>query len=336
MASFGNLYNYNSSSGVVIPQTSEIKANIEQAFKEIFGSSFSTIPTTINGRLIEALTDMFVDTCGVNAQNMNGLNLTQAVGTFLDGLGGMFGVARHANESDVSYRSRIVASASRGSGFATSIRQAISEVPGVVGVVVLDNGLGDTAALPIDAFGNPMEQAISVYPHSIFVCVRGGNSNDIARAILSTRSAGCGYTTSEEYGTPEHVILSLGIPQTTFGAYIYRPTRKHVKIEVTVNGRAYTGDDIVRDTKSAIARLVDDRSMNDVVTKIDIVSYVAAMGSNIVCTEQTITVSDTSATFDDGEIVEKIIVFPYKYISSGDTDEERASFLENNIIVNVI
>lgn len=337
MANFGNLYNYNSSSGVVIPQTSEIKANIEQAFKEIFGSSFSTKSTTINGRLIEALTTLFVDVCGVNAQNMNGLNLTQAVGSFLDGLGGMFKIDRHLGESDSSYRSRIVMSASRGSGFASSIRQAISEIPGVTGVVVLDNGLGDPSALPVDAFGNPVEQAISVSPHSIFVCVKGGDSNAIARAIMETRSLGCGYAISEEYGTPEHIIIQdTDLSNTSFEAYIYRPTRKYIKFEVTVNGRAYTGSDIVGDTKASIARLVDDKSMNDVLTKSDIISAIAAIGSNIVCTSQTITVSDTSPSLDDGAVVDKIVVLPYKYITSGDTEEERESFLANNIVVTVI
>ena len=336
MANFGQLYDYNTSSGVVIPQTSKVKENVERAFKDIFGSDFSVLPQTINGRLIEAITMLFVDVCGVNAQNANGLNITQAVGSFLDGLGSMFGIERLSDESDYSYRSRIIQSASRGSGFASSISQAIGNVAGVTGVVVLDNGNDDPIALPKNNLGESLPESILIDPHSVFICVHGGDSNAIAQAIKKTISAGCGYTQSAEYGTVNSVTLTDASTNTSFTAKFYRPTQRYVKIEVTVNGAAYTGSDIIADTKDAIIQRLNNNSMNATIEKSEIISEVASLGKNIVCTEQTLKVSDDDPTLETGTEVERIIVQPYKFISTGETEEERKEFLENNIIVTVV
>ena len=99
MADFGKLYDYNTENGVVIPQTSSIRETIEDGFKSIFGSDFSTEPYTTNGMIIGALTNLFVDICGVNAQNINSMNIEQAIGAFLDSLGAMWGIARLEGES---------------------------------------------------------------------------------------------------------------------------------------------------------------------------------------------------------------------------------------------
>lgn len=336
MANFGNLYEFNTASGIAIPQTSSIKANVELAFKNIFGANFSTIASTTNGRLIEAITMLFVDVCGVNAQNANGLNVTQAVGSFLDGLGSMFGIERLDGESDTSYRTRIVQSASRGSGFAQSVRQAIGNVPGVTAVVVLDNGNEDPDSLPKSNLGAPLKEAISVDAHSVFICVQGGTDEAIAMAIKSTLCAGCGYTVSTEYGTITTVTLTDIATNTSFTAKFYRPTQRYVKIEVTVNGAAYTGSDIVSDTKDSIVELLNDNAMNATIEKSEIISAVASLGKNIVCTQQTLKVSDTDSTLETGTVVDEIIVHPYKFISTGSTAEEKAAFRANNIIVTVV
>ena len=129
---FGNLYDYAGKSGIVLPQTDDIKANIELAFKQTFGDDFSVSEETPAGRLIEALTMLFVDVLGVNAQNANSFNVRQAFGSHLDALGIIFGIARLANESDSAYRDRILQSQSPSTGYVQSIRNAISKVNGVV------------------------------------------------------------------------------------------------------------------------------------------------------------------------------------------------------------
>lgn len=319
MANFGELYEYNTANGIVIPQTSDVKSNVEQAFRDIFGADFSTDATTTNGRLIEAITLLFVDVCGVNAQNANCLNITQAVGSFLDGLGAMFGIARIDGESDNAYRRRILLSISRGSGFAQSIMNAIGSVSGVNGVVVLDNGNEDPDALPKNSLGAALPNSISVAPHSVFICVRGGADAAVAQAIQSSKSAGCGYTMSPEYGTATSVTLTDSSTGSSFTAKFYRPTQRYVAIDITVNGTAYTGNDISSDTQSAVNSLLADNQMNTVVTKSDIISAVASLRSGIVAQSVTITISDTDSTLATGTEVDELVVMPYQYISPDDT-----------------
>ena len=232
---FGNLYEYNTSSGVVIPQTSDIKSKVQQAFVRIFGDQFSLDPSTANGRLIDAITTLFIDVCGVNAQNANGFNIIQAGGSMLDELGAIFGIPRNG-ESDVLYRSRIIKSASRGMGFADSIMNAISRVNGVQKVVVLDNGSAHPDALPKNNFGIPRPESIAVASHSVFICVKGGDDTKITEAIRSTISAGCGYTTDSEYGTVTSKTIVDTDTNTSFTAKFYRPTNRYLKVEVDVNG----------------------------------------------------------------------------------------------------
>ena len=71
---FPDLYEYASQTGIVIPQTSDIKQLIVDAFERIFGADVSTSDETPMGRFIEALTMLFVNVLGVNAQNANFLN----------------------------------------------------------------------------------------------------------------------------------------------------------------------------------------------------------------------------------------------------------------------
>lgn len=305
MADFGKLYDYNTENGVVIPQTSSIRETIEDGFKSIFGSDFSTEPYTTNGMIIGALTNLFVDICGVNAQNINSMNIEQAIGAFLDSLGAMWGIARLEGESDGEYRKRILASASRGSGFASSIANAIGNVLGVTKVVVLDNGNEDPAVLPVDAAGNPYPHSIAVDPHSVFISVLGGSTSDIMNAIAKTKSAGCGFTHNPEYGV------------STNGYYV--PTQRYAKIDVSVSSMAYTGVDIVSDTKAAIQSLIADNSINSTITKPMVTAAISAYGKNIICTDVKFTVSDTSQDVSSAyEDVDEIIVFPYKYISVSD------------------
>lgn len=338
---FGNLYEFNTAYGVVIPQTSDIKSKVQNAFIQIFGDEFSLDPSTANGRLIDAITTLFVDICGVNAQNANGFNVSQAGGSMLDEIGAIFGIPRNG-ESDMLYRQRIIGSASRGSGFADSIRNAISRVSGVKMVVVLDNGNAYPDSLPKSQTGEALPEAIAVSPHSVFICVQGGEDTDIAKAIRSTISPGCGYTTDAEYGTPVSKTIVDQDTNTSFTAKFYRPTNRYLKVEVSVDGVAYTGADIIADTKNAVLETIINNSTNSTLTKSEIVASIASLGKNIICTEQKFTISDSDPSVSSGIEVESVTVQPYKYIptgssdSQGNPDEERIAFLRDNIIVKVV
>lgn len=96
---FRNLspYRYVSTSGVVIPDTSDIQDEVVSMFKAVFGQNIDTTPETIIGRLIEAFTVFLRDTVGITAQNACQYNLNAATGIYLDALGALFGVARNAS-----------------------------------------------------------------------------------------------------------------------------------------------------------------------------------------------------------------------------------------------
>ena len=277
---FGDLYSYSTKNGVVVPNTDGIRDVVVQALKDAFeDQTLSTDPETPQGRIIEAITLLFVDVLRVCAINANGFNPSQAVGNYLDNLGALFGVQRGANESDYNYRNRIIESNSNGSGYALSVRRAISQVAGVTSICVLDNGKADPSVLPNSTNG------IAVGAHSVFICVGGGDDMEIAEAIFRTLSAGCAFETSSEYGTVTTKIVSDDQTNTSKSISFYRPESIAATFAATVRDDVYTGTDIVQDTKDAIINFVKNHSTNYTITEGDIVSAIAAYGTGIVCTE---------------------------------------------------
>ena len=69
--SFEDLYNFVDNSGITIPVTTDVKTSVENTFKRIFGADLDVSDETPVGRLIEAITLLFVNVLGVNAQNAN-------------------------------------------------------------------------------------------------------------------------------------------------------------------------------------------------------------------------------------------------------------------------
>lgn len=94
--SFGSPYKYSTGAGIVIPDTTDLRHNVENMMYAIFGADLDVTPETPMGRLIEAITMLMVDTLGINAQNANQYNIYQATGSYLDGIGALFGVYRKA------------------------------------------------------------------------------------------------------------------------------------------------------------------------------------------------------------------------------------------------
>lgn len=250
---FGNLYDYSTTKGIVLPQTSDVKENIEKCFKSIFGDNFDTTPETIGGRLIEALTLLFVDVLGVNAQNATFLNPNYASGIYLDRIGEIWGVER-GDASDSQYREMILAAQGSGVGFEKAITRAVSKVSGVTSVVVYNNGNPDPAVMPNETNG------IAVDAHSVYICVGGGSDSDVANAIKDSISAGCGYTNAknasdtdtEEYGTPVDVKWSDEETGSSCNVHFYRPIDKEIKVETTVVNVSHTKATLADDVKTLI------------------------------------------------------------------------------------
>lgn len=311
---FTDLYKFSSEHGIVIEDTSKIRETIENKFKEIFGNDFNTDSNTPNGVLIDALTLMFKNVLGVNAQNANWASISQSAGSYLDAIGSILGVNRLDGETDDNYRLRLADSGGRGSGFAQNIRQAISEVDGVKKAIVYDNGHGYEATLPTNPDGTIKDFAIRVPAHSIFVCVDGGVDANVANAIYRTKSAGCGYTTDTAYGTPTKITIPDTYSGSSNDVYFYRPSEIEIAITVKINDTFYTGEDVVQDTKDAIAKCLIDNSMGNILTTEKINLAIVGTGKGIICNSVTMT--------QDGIATNSVTAYPYNILKSTDPTVE--------------
>ena len=285
MNPFASLYNYATKNGIVIPATSDIKTKVENEFKTIFGADIDTTTETPIGRLIEAITFLFVDICGVNAQNANGINPNSATGAYLDNIAALFGVVRESGESDMKFRNRILKSQSRGIGYVRSIWNELSKVSTLTSICVLENGDADPCVI----------NGLTIDPHSIFACVSGNGTNEesalVAAALYATKAAGCAYHDADDCGTK----VERTIDGTT--VRFYRPIQKYVRFTVNVIGSAYTGEDIVGDTQTAILNYVKDHNTNSIITKSDVLAAVSLAGLGIVATSVTMECSDNNTVW---------------------------------------
>lgn len=92
-------YTYITSSGVIVPDTSTVQEQVTRDLINVFGQDLDTTPETVEGRLVQCLTDYRTNTLAINAQNANQINLRYATGRFLDAIGAFFGVTRIAATS---------------------------------------------------------------------------------------------------------------------------------------------------------------------------------------------------------------------------------------------
>lgn len=90
------LYNYINEQGIINPDTQDVLATVQQEWTDAFGSSLSLEGGTPQGRIIEFLTAERKATVSNMAFIANQLNPNYATGTFLDSIGGFFGVQRRA------------------------------------------------------------------------------------------------------------------------------------------------------------------------------------------------------------------------------------------------
>ena len=88
------VYNYLLNTGVVVPDTATIQAEVEQEFKQIFGDDFITDPETPEGAWISAEVTSRQSVARNNVQVSNQLNPNIAGGTFFDSIWALTGGAR--------------------------------------------------------------------------------------------------------------------------------------------------------------------------------------------------------------------------------------------------
>lgn len=91
---YTNLYDFTTSSGVIVPNDKSVISGIQKKFQEIFGTDIDLSAETPVGRLIEAMAVVVKTTLGVNAQSANQFNINVATGVYLDSLARIYDLSR--------------------------------------------------------------------------------------------------------------------------------------------------------------------------------------------------------------------------------------------------
>lgn len=170
------------------------------------------------------------------------------------------GIPGSDTESDDSLRERVVASNDSGVGFVNSIRSAILAVDGVTSCIVYENSGSATTVM----------NGVVVSPHSVYVCVENGESNEIAEAIYRTKAAGCGMTHVQQ-GSAQVSVTGISTETnvavtdasykddgtgSSYAIQFYRPSTLKPRIEITVRRWSYSGSNIVADVQTAVVAYV--------------------------------------------------------------------------------
>lgn len=89
-----DLYKYNTEQGIIVPDTDEVKTDVENEYLSVFGSDLDLSASTPQGRLIEMETLARQQAVGLCALVANQINIDYATGQYLDGIGAFYGVSR--------------------------------------------------------------------------------------------------------------------------------------------------------------------------------------------------------------------------------------------------
>lgn len=87
-------YDYITTQGVIVPDTSKVLSDIQDEFKQLFGDNLDVTPETPQGRLIELMARNRSFTIQICAAVSNMLNLGKANGFVLNDLGSLFLISR--------------------------------------------------------------------------------------------------------------------------------------------------------------------------------------------------------------------------------------------------
>lgn len=122
-------------------------------------------------------------------------------------------------------------------GSVSAIQGTIAGIDGVLDCKVLENSTDNSMTI----------LGVSVDPHSICVCVYGGDGTDIAEAIYRKKDAGCGTTGSTTVTYTDH-----DFNDSVYSYSILRPIVVDVKMVVTIKNTGSLPASISDDIKSAL------------------------------------------------------------------------------------
>lgn len=122
-----DIYNYIVNTGVIVPDTSDLKNDVTAEYQEALGSDMNTTAGTPQGRLITAETAARANVVRTNSLTANMFNINLAYGKALDALGAMFGLYREGATS-----SSVLATITGVSGTVIPANSQASTAKGVV------------------------------------------------------------------------------------------------------------------------------------------------------------------------------------------------------------
>ena len=321
-------YEYNTTTGIVVPDTSQVKIDVENEFRSALGQDLDVSASTPQGRLIEVETVARKRVIENMALLANMFNKDQAFGIWLDVILKFFGADREGatatkvvcqlegeagtsilanaqakdtsgniyylensvtldengegegtfvcmikgaiecqantltqivtsilgwnsinnasagvtgkeGESDNQARLKLSVTQYKGEGQKANIKNAILQVENVVDCKVLENYTN----------GSIIEDGITITaPHSIYVCVDGGNDTEIAQAIVRSKSGGSAFGADLNNTSAEYLVTEETEGTTVRFA---RPTQVPVQIKVTLKSGQAIADNITK-VKQAI------------------------------------------------------------------------------------
>jgi len=140
------------------------------------------------------------------------------------------GIVGYAEESDNTFKQRMTANELniKAVGLMASIIDNVAQLDNVISVKGNENPLGTSAVV----------DGITMLAHSIYLCVLGGASTDIAEVLLKKKTQGA--------NTNGTTIISYYDENVDYTYYykIYRPTVVALTIQINYSANASTPDDV--------------------------------------------------------------------------------------------
>ena len=175
-------------------------------------------------------------------------------------------------EDDDTFRERIMKANSRGVGSVEAIYGAVYNCDSnVSSVAVLENGKG----VPI------VKQGVFLPPHSIYVCVYGGNDAKIAQAIYNTKTAGATLVNDSGYGTEVTETVEDARTEQEYSITFYRPATIDSLDSIVVSAHKFGGTDPTSAIKSALIDYITSKGIGGTLTSYEAATYITNRVSNV-------------------------------------------------------
>lgn len=149
-------------------------------------------------------------------------------------------------ESDASYKQKFYdAGLFTGMSLVEDYNNAIMNIENVVSCYVRDNG--NSAPETYDT--------VTIAGHSVYICVDGGDNDEIGQAIFNRKSGGCGYTAiTGQSVTVDVVDDTYG---DTYQVTFNRPDEVSIYADITLDAGTSTANDLETAIQTAVTNYIN-------------------------------------------------------------------------------